>query len=191
MNSEPFPARPVPDGAVLIPENATKVFTGKIFDVYQWQQEMFDGTFETFEMLKRPDTVLIIAEDDTGQILACNEEQPGGIVRKQHLPAGRVDASDKTILDAAKRELKEETGYSFAEWRLLDVVQPEKKIEWFVYTFIARSEVGIDETQHDAGEKIEVTTVDLEQLRGTSIKWIPALKDSIVFDELFNKARKI
>lgn len=99
--------------------------------MYQWRQELYDGSFETFEMLKRPDTVLIIAEDDGGEILACNEEQPGGIIRKQHLPAGRVDASDKTILAAAKRELKEETGYSFAEWRLLDIVQPEKKIESF------------------------------------------------------------
>jgi ADP-ribose pyrophosphatase len=188
MTNNSLPDRPIPEGAVLIPDTAQRVFHGVIFDVYQWQQEMFDGSFETFEMLRRPDTVLIIAEDDDGEILACNEEQPGGIVRKEHLPAGRVDASDKTILAAAKRELREETGYSFAEWRLLDVVQPEKKIEWFVYTFVARSEVGIDEVQLDSGEKIELTTVSLETLRETSLKWIPSLKSAETFDELFSHA---
>ncbi len=36
-----------------IPPNAKRVFKGIIFDVYQWQQKMFDGSKETFEMLKR------------------------------------------------------------------------------------------------------------------------------------------
>lgn len=35
-----------------LPPQAKKVFTGQIFDVYQWEQEMYDGSFETFEMLK-------------------------------------------------------------------------------------------------------------------------------------------
>lgn len=188
---ESLPVRPLPEGAVLVPENATKVFTGEIFDVYQWPQEQFDGSVKTFEMLKRPDTVLIIAVTDDGAILACNEEQPGGIIRKQHLPAGRVDVSDESILAAAQRELKEETGYSFANWRLFDIVQPEKKIEWFVYTFIARSEVGISEPKPDVGEKIELTSVSLEMLRETSLKWIPSLKKAGIVDDLFARARKV
>ena len=36
-----------------IPKNATKVFSGKTFDVYQWEQEMFDGSKKIFEKLKR------------------------------------------------------------------------------------------------------------------------------------------
>lgn len=178
-------ARPIPDGAVLVPHDATCVFQGEIFDVYQWPQEMFDGSVETFEMIKRPDTVLLIAVDDNGEILACNEEQPGGIVRKEHLPAGRVDATDKTILDAAKRELAEETGYSFAEWGLLDVVQPEKKIEWFVYTFVARKVVAVEPTRHDAGEKIELTRTTLEALKLTSLKWMPKLAGFATLDDLY------
>lgn len=47
-----------------IPINARRVFKGIIFDVYQWEQKMFDGNFKTFEMLKRPNTVEIIAIRD-------------------------------------------------------------------------------------------------------------------------------
>lgn len=51
----------VPDGAKLLPKEAKKVFSGVISEVYQWPQELFDGTTATFEMIKRPDTVKIVA----------------------------------------------------------------------------------------------------------------------------------
>ena len=50
----------IPETAVLVPSQAEKVFTGQIFDVYQWQQTLFDNSQAMFEMLKRPDTVFTI-----------------------------------------------------------------------------------------------------------------------------------
>lgn len=35
-----------------IPSFAKKVFKGIMFDVYQWQQKMFEGKLETFEKMK-------------------------------------------------------------------------------------------------------------------------------------------
>lgn len=49
----------IPDNAVLVPDAAQHVFEGMIFDVYQWPQKLFDGSEHTFEMLKRPDTVVV------------------------------------------------------------------------------------------------------------------------------------
>ena len=51
----------IPEWAKLVPKEAKKVFSGVIYDVYQWPQEMFDGSMQTFEMLGRPDTVKILA----------------------------------------------------------------------------------------------------------------------------------
>ncbi len=79
----------LPENAILLPDNAKKVFTGHIFDVYQWPQEMFDGSTKTFELLKRPDTVQIIAIDN-GELVLVNDEQPGRTPRI-HFPGGRVD----------------------------------------------------------------------------------------------------
>ena len=95
----------VPSGTNLIPSNAERVFEGKIFDVYQWRQEMFDGSFATYENLRRPDTVLVIAIDD-GKIIINDSNQPHR-GRKYELPGGRVDAKDESILAAAKREMLE------------------------------------------------------------------------------------
>ncbi len=36
-------------------------------------------------------------------------------------PGGRVDAEDESELEAAKRELREETGLVFKNWKLVEV----------------------------------------------------------------------
>ena len=65
----------VPSNAVLIPRHAKRVFKGEIFEVYQWPQEMFDGSIKTFEMVRRPDTVATIAVIED-KIIVLEEEQP-------------------------------------------------------------------------------------------------------------------
>lgn len=148
--------RTLPDNARLVPDTAECVFRGKIYSVYQWEQELFDGTSTTFEMLKRTDTVVIIALLDDDTVLVEDEEQPGGIVRHGNVPLGQVDANDPSVLVAAQRELSEETGYHFKHWHLLNVHQPESKIEWFVHTFVATGVLDHGAQHLDAGERISV-----------------------------------
>ena len=51
-----------------IPKNAIKVFSWKTFDVYQWEQKMFDWSKKIFEKLKRNDSVDIIAINKNKEI---------------------------------------------------------------------------------------------------------------------------
>jgi len=125
----------VPKDAVLIPDTAKRVFRGQIFDVYQWPQKMFDNSTQTFEMLRRPDTIAVIAVVED-KILILDDEQPHTGLRKS-LPTGRVDDQDTATLSAAKREVLEETGFEFSKWRLIEVTQPHSKLEWFIYFYIA------------------------------------------------------
>lgn len=157
----------IPDDAVLIPDNAERVFNGVIYDVYQWQQKMHDDSEATFEMLKRPDTVQVIAVVD-GNIIIIEDEQPHRGVSIS-LPGGRVDETDESIVAAAKRELLEETGYECEVWRLLSVKQMHMKIEWFIYYFLATNGKKISESHLDAGEKITVSLRALDEVRGMSI----------------------
>lgn len=119
-----------------IPDHAERVFAGVLFDVYQWQQQMYDSTTQTFEKLKRPDTVIVFAVLDDGRIVLTRQEQPG---KKPFIGAagGRVDDGED-ILEAAKRELLEETGYKADDWTLWHSEQPISKIEWAVYVFVAK-----------------------------------------------------
>ena|SRR3989344_5917123 len=90
-----------------IPIQAKKVFDGKIFDVYQWRQEMFDGTTEIFEMIKRSGTIQIIPTIGS-KILLSYEEQP--TKPKTYTFLGGRQEEGEDVLVAAKRELKEEAG---------------------------------------------------------------------------------
>ena len=151
-----------PDSKQPIPDTAKKVFAGVMFDVYQWEQEMFDGTKATFEKLKRPDTVVVLGVLPDGKIVLTEQEQPG---KEPFIGAtgGRVDEGED-ILTAAKRELLEESGYEAQEFILWDAQHPTSKIDWVVYTFIAKGLKKVADLHLDAGEKIKLLPVSLERL---------------------------
>jgi 8-oxo-dGTP pyrophosphatase MutT (NUDIX family) len=179
--------RPLPKNAHLIPDSAKKVFTGTIFDVYQWQQELYDGSFATFEMLRRPDTASIIAIDNN-QIVVLDEEQPDGVVRYNSLPAGRIELTDNSTLEGAKRELEEETGLQFNRWALLDVQQPAVKLEWFTYLYVATDKIGQIPTKHDPGEKITVKRISFDEFKQSkSAQKTEVLREINSIDELLEK----
>ena len=153
----------IPPDAVLVPDGATRVFQGEIFGVYQWPQQLFDGSTDTFEMLKRPDTTSVICVVNN-QIILLDEEQPHSGERL-NFPGGRVDPEDADIVSAAKREVLEETGYTFTHWRLIMVKQPIKKMEWFIHYVIAWDVQSQHETAHEPGEKITPRLLEYHDLR--------------------------
>lgn len=143
-----------------IPLEAKKVFDGIIFDVYQWQQKMFDGTEETFEMLKRANTIEVIAIKD-GKIVLSHQSQP---TKKDFysLFGGRAEEGEDPLV-TAKRELLEESGLSSNKWELFKVYQPFHKIDWEIYTYIAKDCKKTSDMKLDAGEKIEVVECGFEE----------------------------
>lgn len=145
----------------MIPENAKKVFSGVLFDVYQWSQQMFDGTTSTFERLKRQDTAEIIAIKD-GKIILEEQEQPGKPLFLC-LPGGRIEYNEEPLA-GAKREFLEETGFVSNKWTLYRTVQPLHKIEWNIHVFIAQDCVFRQEKHLDSGEQIQVRWVTLSEL---------------------------
>lgn len=152
-----------PKDSNLLPEEAQLVFKGQIFDVYQWEQEMFDGSHQTFEMLKRPDTIKVIAIKDD-KIVITDEQQPNDRAYYD-IPGGRHDEEGETELEAAKRELLEETGMKFENWKLIGVNQPHAKIDWLVYLFLATDFESQTAQKLDVGEKIEIKLLSLEEAK--------------------------
>ena len=96
-----------------MPERAKLVFKGVLFDVYHWEQELFNGKFRTFEKLKRNDASVIIPVTDSGKVLVTYQEQSGRVPYTA-LPGGHLDQGEEP-LDAAKREFTEEVGFSMSQ----------------------------------------------------------------------------
>jgi len=162
----------IPPDAELVPDDAKRVFKGEIYDVYQWPQQMYDGTMATFEMVKRTDSVVIIAVVDN-ELVLLTESQPHKS-EYQTLPCGRVEPDEHPDI-AAKRELLEETGMEFVNWKLVGVAQVAPKTEQFVYTYVATDLVSQSEQNLDNGEKISVGRISFEQylelIRQDKIRW--------------------
>lgn len=143
------------------PKQAKKVFTGKIYSVYQWEQEMYDGSFHTFERLRRSGTVSVIPVLPDKTILLSRQEQP-------HIEpfigafGGRCDDGELPLI-AAKRELLEEAGLVSNNWKLLFEVNPADKIDWTIYSYIASDCKKAKDPSLDAGEKIESFTVTFDE----------------------------
>jgi ADP-ribose pyrophosphatase len=106
-----------------LPPDAKLVFKGAIFEVWQWEQKMFDGSTQIFEKVKRPDSADVIAVVGD-KIVIETQEQPH---RSPFtcIPGGRCDENENPM-DGAKRELLEETGHhtrnplgsgSISQWR--------------------------------------------------------------------------
>jgi ADP-ribose pyrophosphatase len=142
-----------------IPDHAQRVFKGVIYDVYHWEQEMFDGTKTTFEALKRPNTVVVIPTNGD-KVYYAKQEQPGKAPFTS-LFGGRAEEGEDP-LDSAKRELLEETGFVSDDWQQIRQYTLPGKIDWSVYFFVARNCRKEAEQVLDGGEKIEIlsTTVD-------------------------------
>ena len=144
-----------------IPQDAKRVFSGILFDVYQWQQELYDGTRTIFEKLKRDDTVIIFGVKDDGKILLSEQEQPGKEAFIGGL-GGRVE-KDEDVLAAAKREFLEESGYEADRFILWKAEHPTSKVDWVIYTFIAKGLKKIADMNLDGGEKIKIKEVTFDE----------------------------
>lgn len=145
-----------------IPDGAQRVFKGVIFDIYQWQQELFDGSFATYEMAARRDGAVVFPVLPDGRILLVKDTQPvqGTVITA---PAGGVEEGEAPE-QAARRELLEETGYVAEELTPLFSVSPSKKVAWTIHLFVGKGVKKISEPALDAGERIELYPVSFDEM---------------------------
>jgi ADP-ribose pyrophosphatase len=143
-----------------MPATATRVYEGVIFDVYAWDQEMYDGSFVRFERVIRPDTVVVISITEQGTILVIEDEQPAKGI-SIGMPGGRIEPGEDPRI-AGIRELQEETGYSAKSCELWYSEEPTSKLDWTVFYYIAKGCTKTHQQSLDGGERIKVMEYTLD-----------------------------
>ncbi len=118
-----------------IPPHAKKVFSGILFDIFQREQEMLDGSIQTFEAARRVSTVLVLPII-WDKIATTYEQQPWKW-RFYSLYWGRM-WWDEDPLAAAKRELEEESWMISDDRTLYQSFATGNKVDKYDHYFIAR-----------------------------------------------------
>ncbi|MCA9367618.1 NUDIX domain-containing protein [Candidatus Kaiserbacteria bacterium] len=178
-----------------IPNDARLVFEGQLFDVFQWQQEQFDGSIRTFEKLKRPDTVVVIPVTPKGTILTTEQEQPGR-ASFRGLVGGRQE-SNESVYQTARREMQEEIGHTCDELNLWFATHPTTKIDWVVYYLVASGCMPSGMVQNDAGEKVKIVEKTFDEFLQLAfddsfveVEIIPEMLKALISKEKFENLKK-
>lgn len=128
--------------------------------------QMPNGTIvPEFYVLEYPAWVNIIAiTKDEKFVMVRQYRHALGIVEYE-LCAGVVEATDNSPMDAAKRELLEETGFGGGEWEeYMSLSANPTSMNNISYTFIARNVEAISNQELDEGEDLSVHLLSREQL---------------------------
>ncbi len=101
--------------AALAIAKSEVVFHGKIWDI---TRETFDYNGEPLvrEFVSHPGAVAVIAMNESAEVLLINQYRHPVREFLWEIPAGLLDVPGESKLEAAKRELLEETGYVAEGW---------------------------------------------------------------------------
>jgi ADP-ribose pyrophosphatase len=139
-------------------------YQGPLLTVYQWEQPLSTGDTVTFERCVRPDTVAVIGFLDAKTILLTQEKQLGRTDTFIDVPGGRVDPGEDHEA-AARRELREETGYEASALLPWETVEYGGLIRFRQSIYLAKglTLATTPSETHDPTEEISLLPLPLEE----------------------------
>jgi ADP-ribose pyrophosphatase len=145
---------------------STEIFDAGIFRVAKDSAcSPRTGMTRDFLVIHIPDFVLAVALTNDRKLILVRQYRHGSRTVSLEVPGGLHDGADETPLQAAARELLEETGYRGGRWLLLGELRPQPAMEANrVWIFLVTGIEARGQAQPDAGEDIEVELLPLARL---------------------------
>ncbi len=149
-------------------------------DFRRLKYKMPDGkVFEPYYSYSRRDYVVIVAVDTEGNFLCVRQFRQGIRQVTTEFPAGGIEKKDKVnagassdddhsagnAMVAAKRELREETGYESGEWRhLLSIASNATLADNYAHIFLAKDCRRVTEQSLDEMEFLNVIHLPADRI---------------------------
>ena len=146
--------------------SSRKVYDGVLLHVVRDEVELPNGNSSARELIRHVGAVAVIPITEDGKaVMERQYRYPMDEVITE-IPAGKLDGPDEDRLEAAMRELREETGISAEEWIGLGNYYPtpaysDERITLYLARGLHRGEQDLDED-----EFLNVKEVPLEDLVG-------------------------
>lgn len=118
-----------------------------------------------FYVLEYPDWVNVIALTDNGEFVMERQYRHGLGKTCYEIPAGVIETGE-TPLEAAKRELMEETGYGDGEWKeIMSISGNSSTTNNLSHCFVAKGVKKLGEQHLDNTEDLEIVLLNNSQVK--------------------------
>ncbi len=147
--------------------DSTELFQGKLLHAFRDTVELQNGALATREYVVHPGAVMVVPlmVDSSGDLSLLMERQFRYPVNRVMIefPAGKLDPGERSW-HCARRELREETGYSASFWAFAGTLHPVISYSTeFVDIWFAKG-LTLGEQALDDGEFLDVFTASPAQL---------------------------
>jgi len=116
-----------------------------------------------FHVLECPDWVNVLALTADGQLVLVEQFRHGTNSTELEIPGGVTDPGDLSPVDTAVRELREETGFSGRDARIIGRVSPNAAIlNNTCHTVLIEDCVRLEDPQLDPGEDLLTRVIPLD-----------------------------
>ncbi len=135
-----------------------------VFDLDRVRFEPPDGPAKDYWVVEAPDWINIIPLTDDGRVVLVRQYRFGIEGFTLEIPGGMCEGAEPP-LDAARRELREETGYDAREIVPLGWVHPNPAVQTNrCHSFLALGAHPAGDPRPDEDEAFEVSTVPLDRI---------------------------
>lgn len=141
-----------------------RIFSGVILNVMKDSVELPDGKIRGRELIRHVGAVCVVPVTDDGRIIVERQYRYPIDQVITEIPAGKLDSKQEDRLEAAKRELREETGITADEWTDMGIYYPAAAYSDEKITMFMARGLHSGERDLDPGEFINVYEVPVEEL---------------------------
>ena len=118
-------------------------------------------------VLDYPDWAVVVALTADGRVVLVRQWRHAAQAWSLELPGGVMDATDADAIAAARRELREETGFDATSWRFLYAAHPNPAIQTNrLHVVLATGAFLAGDTALEAGEAMTVEVIPVPEILG-------------------------
>lgn len=146
------------------------LFEGRLVKVHKLDVTLPGGKPALREVVRHPGASAVVPVDDEGMVTMVKQFRAAVGKVLLEIPAGKLDYKGEDRLEAARRELREETGLTAANWvHLADITTTPGFCDELISLYLATG-LTSGETDPDEDEFLNVVKVPLDELIAMAVR---------------------